>query len=232
VNATTGATLWTVTAAAEVRAAVSYDAATNRMFVPTNGSGIQAYDLASSNMTTPPSAASPWSNPGGTYRLPCTRGSTTSADLACVDTAGVLRVVGKADGALKASHATGVATPSTLWPVTGIATPGFVVSSASAVQRLQVTGAPLTVTPLGQWTPAGLTLSSVQVFGGLGTIVVGASDKMLHKLSLADASDTGQTATINPEPGAVIVGSPAYDVTNDLFVFGTSDGRVWAVKAF
>jgi len=169
-------------------------------------------------------------NPGGTFRFPCSSAGAPT-DLACVDTAGLLRVMGKLDGAVKASFATGVTSPSSLWRVTG-ATPGYVVSNATRVQRLRVAGSPLAVTILGQWQPAGLILSPVQVFASAGTIIVGANDKKLHKLSLADASDTGVTATVTPELTSAFVGPPAYDVANHLFVFGTSDGRVWAVKNF
>lgn len=229
VDAATGATLWTVTAGADVRATVTYDPATNRFFVPTNGAGIVAYDLGTSSPSSPPSPAAGWANPGGTYRFPCSR-SLSPADLACIDSAGLLRIVAKSDGAVKVSFATGVSSPSTLWPVGAGAAPGFVVSNATRVQRLQVGGAPLAASILGEWIP-GLTLSPVLVLASSGTIVVGASDKKLHKLSLANASDTGVTAAITPEPASVFLGAPAYDVTNGTFVLGTSDGRVWAVKS-
>jgi hypothetical protein len=232
IDATTGATLWTVTAGAGVYALVGYDVDFTRMYVPTNGGGVEAYDLTQSSSTGAPPAVTGWVKPAGTYRLPCTRGPAAS-DIACVDTAGVLRVVDKTSGAARASFATGVASPTTLRSVT-TAPAGYVVSSTSRVQRLGVAGTapPLTVTKVGEWAPAGLTLSPVLVSPGTGGLIVGASDKKLHKLSLVDASDTGISATVTPESPSAFLGPAAYDVVNGLFVFGTSDGRVWAVKKF
>jgi hypothetical protein len=227
-DASSGATLWTLSAGAPIRATARYDATNNWLYVATSGGGVIAYDLGTSSATTPPATAVGWVNPGGTYRLGCT-GGTASSDLACVDDGGVVQVMSKATGAVKASRSTGLASPSTFWMVR--ATPaGFVVSNASRVQRLALSGTTLSLA--GEWAPAGVTLSPAQVFPADGTIYVGGSDGALHKLVLATAADTGLTAAIASEDDPAQLGPPAYDVVNDLFLFGTDAGRLWAVKKF
>jgi hypothetical protein len=231
VDAASGATLWTVNTgvAAGVRANTWYDVLTNRLYVATNGGGVLAYDLGTSSPAGPPSPLAGWSNPGGTYRLACAR-APTSTELACVDVSGTLSLLDKATGAVRASLATGAVSPSALARITGAA-PGFVVGNASRVVRVNQAGAPPVLTAAGQWAP-GLTLSPAQAFPGPGMIVVAASDRRLHKLSLVDASDTGQSVLVTPQPASVLVGPPAFDVLNEMFVFGTEDGRVWAVPMF
>ena len=231
-NAATGATLWTVDTGvtAGVRANSWPDVLTNRLYVATNGGGVLAYDLGTSSPTTAPALLAGWVNPGGTYRLACGY-AAAATDLACVDTAGTLRVLDKATGAVRASIATGASSPSALARVTGTA-PGYVVGNASRVVRLLRAGTSPALSVAGQWIPAGLTLSPAQVFVGAGTIVVAASDKRLHKLALATASDTGQSVLVTSQRSTVLLGPPAFDVVNNLFVFGTDDGRVWAVPSF
>jgi outer membrane protein assembly factor BamB len=230
VDATTGVTLWSVDAGSGVRALIHYDAATNRIFVPTTGAGVIAYDLASSSPSAPPAPASGWQNAGGSYRLHCIR-TPFAGSIGCINATGLLRLIDTATGATLASLQTGVTSPSSLWRVTG-ATPGFVVSSASRVQRVVAAGSPVALTAAGEWAPPGLTLSPVQVFSAEGAIVVGASDRRLHKLALSDAHHTGASSAIPSQDTDILVGPVAYDVANDTFVFGTDDGRVWAVPFF
>ena len=227
-NASTGAAYWTVNAGAAIRAPTRYDVSKNWLYAHT-ASGIVAYDLGTSSPTQAPSPAAGWVNPGGDYRIACAAG-LASTDLTCADNSGVVRVVNKTTGAVKATLASTVTGPSTLWPVTG-ASPGYVLSSATRVQRLRVGGSPLAISVAGEWAP-GVTLSPAQVFSADGTIYVGGSDGMVHKLALADASDTGVSVAIATEAGAVQIGPPAYDGLNQQFLFGTDDGRVWAVKKF
>jgi hypothetical protein len=231
VDAATGATLWTLDSgvAAGVRASAWYDVLTNWLYVATNGGGVLAYDVGTSSPTAAPSALAGWTNPGGTYRLACAR-APVSTDLACLDSGGTLRVLDKATGAVRASLATGASSPSALQRITGAA-PGYLVGNASRVVRLAQAGTPPALSIAGQWAP-GLTLAPAQAFVGDGMIVVAASDKRLHKLALSNASDTGQSVLVNPQPASVLVGPPAFDVGHDLFVFGTDDGRLWAVPKF
>jgi len=231
VDAWTGATLWTVStgAAGGLRARIVYDYATNKLYVPASGGGVLAYDLGTSSSTKAPTAAAGFTNPGGAFRLGCVRASAAT-DLACVDASGNLVVLDRATGAVKATLATGASSPSSLWPVGGTAA-GFVVGNASRVVRVNIVSPP-SMSLAGTWAPAGVTLSPVQVFVSDGWIYVGGSDKKLHKLRLSDAGDTGMTASITPQAASVLLGPPGFDVVNNLFVFGTDDGRVWAVKSF
>jgi hypothetical protein len=230
-NASTGAAYWFVDAGAAIRAATRYDGATNRLYVPT-ASGIVAYDLGTSGPTQPPAQATGWTRPGGDYRVGCAAG-LASTDIACADVTGTVRILDKTTGAVKASLATTVTSPSTLWPVGG-SSPGYVLSSAASVQRLLVGGSPLAITVAGEYAP-GVTLSPVVVFTSEDSIYVGGSDNMLHKLALGDASDTGLGVAIAPEAAGVTtvqIGPPAYDGVNQQFLFGTDDGRIWAVQKF
>jgi outer membrane protein assembly factor BamB len=232
VDCATGATLWSVDTgvAAGVRGKPYYDSVTNRLFVATNGGGVLAYDIGLSNPASAPPLAAGFVNPGGTYRLSCGRVPSAATDFACVDVTGVLRVLTTATGNVRATLATGVSSPSALAGIGG-ATPGFVVSNASRVVRILAAGSPPVLTPAGQWSP-GLTLSPSQTIAARGAIYVGASDRRLHKLAIADASDTGAFVSINPQPASVLLGPPGVDVVNEMFFFGTDDGRLWAVPVF
>jgi len=229
-DASTGAQLWSVSTgvAGGVRAKPLYDAGTNRLYVPTNGGGVLAYDLGTSSASAPPSLAAGWSNPGGTFRLACK--VATATELVCADSAGLLLVLDKTTGAVTGSLATGATSPSAVARVGGAA-PGYVVSNASRVVRVNATGTPATLSLAGQWAP-GLTLSPSLSLTSEGAIFVGASDKRLHKLRLGDASDSGASVAITSQPASVLVGPPAVDAVNGLFVFGTEDGRAWAVPLF
>jgi hypothetical protein len=230
-NASTGAAYWSVDAGAPIRAATRYDGTNNRLYVHT-ASGIVAYDLGTSGASQPPAQAAGWVRPAGDYRLACAAG-IAATDLACADVGGTIRILDKTTGAVKAALATTVTSPSTLWPVGGSAA-GYVLSSAASVQRLRVGGSPLAITVAGEYAP-GATLSPVLVFTSESTIYVGGSDHALRKLRLGDASDTGEAVTIAPEAasvGTVQVGPPAYDGDRQQFLFGTDDGRLWAVQKF
>jgi N-acetylneuraminic acid mutarotase len=243
-DADTGVPLWVVDVGWPIAAPARYDASTNFLYVATDGGGVLAYDLGTSSPTQAPVAVTGWTTESASYRLACTAAIATT-DLACIDNAGVVRILDKASGAPKASWmpepAMDLTFPQTIWTVRG-ANAGLVVSNARRVVRLVPSGN--TFTPAGEWAPAGITLSPVQVFAGDGTIYVGGSDAALHKLSLANPADTGfeEAVTVASEasthcgtppcPVQLQLGPPAYDVRNDLFLFGTDDGRLWAVKTF
>ena len=231
VDAWTGATLWTVIAGTGILAPSYYDASSNWLYVHTDGGGVLAYDLSTSSPATPPAAVAGWSNPGGAYRLPCVRRS--AAELACTDNSGVVRILDKGTGAVHATWATALTAPTSLWNLTD----GLVLGSAGAVQRLAVSGVPATAVSLvGQWSP-GLTLSPVQVFGGgsfmgANSIYVGASDLRIHKLRLADASDTTLSVAVSSQAAGTMLAPLVFDVQANLFLFGASDGHLWAVPPF
>jgi hypothetical protein len=103
-----------------------------------------------------------------------------------------------------------------------------VIGNASRVSTLTRSGATFTVA--GSYAP-GLVLSPVLVFSGSGSIYVSASDRRLHKLSLSSAAEVGSVAVASQAP-AVNLGPPAFDPTNNMFVFGSSDGHLWAVPFF
>jgi hypothetical protein len=233
VDATTGATLWTVTppTSGGLRATAFYDATTNLLHVATTSNGVAAYDLGTATPAVAPAAAAGWANPGGAYRQGCNRFAPADA-LACVDTAGQLRLLHKTTGAVLASVSTGVSSPSMLWPVGG-ASPGFVLGSATRVARVTATPSPpaLAVVP-GGFAPSGFTISPVQVRVSDGAIYVGGSDKQVHKLRLSDAGDTGLSVSITSQAASVQLAIPAYDVVGGRLVFGTDDGRLWAVPKF
>lgn len=222
-DATTGATLWTVAAGAELRALPLYDYAKNWVFAPTFGGGIVAYDLSGA---VPPVAAAGWTNPGGTYTVGCTF-ADVATQATCVDRTGNIRVLDRSTGAVVATGTfTGTGTPSSVWKVGG----GLVVGSGSAVQAFTVSGA--TFISNGTYSP-GVTLSPVEVFQSPapGAVYVGGSDLKLHKLRLDTLAEVGSVTVTSQLAGAVL-GPPVYDVTLDVFVFGASDGRLWAVPAF
>ncbi len=223
VNASTGATLWTVNAGSPVVADIYYDATRNWIYVPTNGGGIVPYDLGTSaTQTTAPSQPASWVNPGGSFTLGCAY--EDAASVTCVDTAGGVWVRNSSTGALVASGSSGITSPSTLWPVPG----GLVVSNASSVKRLAISGT--SVNGAATYTP-GVTLSPVQVFVANGLVFVAGSDRKLHKLSLSTLVESG-SVSIASEGSSTLLGPPAYDVLNDLFIFGDGNGRLWTVKSF
>jgi hypothetical protein len=225
-DATTGAPLWTVTAGTEIRALPLYDYAKNWLYVPTNGGGILAYDLLNSTLGTPPVAATGWNNPGGAYTLGCTRADVATL-MTCVDKTGGIKVLNRSTGATVATGAfTGGGTPSTVWKVPS----GLVVGSANAVQTFTLSGA--SFTSRGAYQPAGTTLSQAQVFVAEGFIYVGGSDLKLHKLRLADAIEVLPAATVTSRQAGTFLGPAAYDMSSNRFVFGASDGHVWAVPYF
>ena len=65
-----------------------------------------------------------------------------------------------------------------------------------------------------------------------GFVFVAASDKRLHKLALSTLADTGLSRTVNPTGTSPTLAAPSMDVADNLFLFGSSDGRLWAVPVF
>jgi hypothetical protein len=230
-DATNGNPLWTLNAGSSLRAALVYDPGVNRFYVPTSTAGVLAYDMTGSSPTVAPGAAKEWQNPGGSYRLYCIR--TFQADsIGCLDNTGQLRVLGRIYGEVRAQLTTGISTPTTLTRVVGTS-PGFVIGNASAVQRVLASGTPLALTSAGTYTaPANVTISSAITFSSDGFMVVAGSDLLLHKLSLANAQEIGQSAPLTSATSGASLGPIGYDSTDRLFVFGTSEGRVWAIPRF
>jgi outer membrane protein assembly factor BamB len=232
IDATNGDTLWTVDAGAPVRALVNYDSGTNRFYVPTDGGGVLAFDMSLSG----PSEADPadpvqgWANPGGVYSLYCAKGFEAGT-MACIDIDGVLRVLDGETGEVRASRATELSSPGTLVRVAG-ATPGFVVGDADAIQRLVATGSPYTLERAGIWSAGPQAISSALILSVSGYIIVASSDGSLHELRLADAQWVSQTVAVPSATGAVELGPIAYDTVDHLYVFGTAEGRVWAIPTF
>jgi len=227
INAMTGDTLWTVSAGSPVDALITYDAATDLFWVPTSGAGVKAFSLAGSSPTVAAKLA--WSSPdtSGSYRVYCVR-TAGYTYIACVDTSGMLRVMDKTKGTVLASAST-VSAPTGMVRVQGsAATPGMVVSSASAVQVLTITGTTPTIASAGTWTPS-LTLSTPSVYADSGYFVVGGSDRRLHKVSLANATQTSQSAQVTTQAPSMNLGQPILDTASGLHIFGTSDGHIWAI---
>ena len=238
IDARNGDTLWTVNAGSSLRAAILYDPVVNRIFVPTQNGGVLSYDMGPSapRTTAPAVRATSWQNPGGQYTLHCIR-TFENDSVACIDRQGRLRVLDSLTGAVRALIATSVSTPSTLARVVGTA-PGFAVGNASTVRRITATyttGGSLSLAPAGTFNaPSGVTLSAAIIFSRDGFMVVAGSDLKLHKLSLADAQeiDPALAPTVtSAQPGALL-GPIAYDGVGRRFVFGTSEGRIWAVPRF
>ncbi len=227
IDATTGETLWTVNAGASVQALVTYDSAGYRFYVPTAGGGVVAFDMRPSGPTAPAVPLAGWQNPGGAYSLYCAR-TYEATSIACVDRTGVLLVLDAATGAIRASLATGLTSPSTLIRVTG-ATPGFVVTNARQVQRIVASGAPTVLSTLGTWLPTSGVISSALVLSVSGYVVVSSSDGSLHRLRLSDAQWLSQTPPLPSVTSPRFLGPIAYDTANGLYVFGSSEGRVWAI---
>ena len=217
-------------AGAPVRALVSYDDRTNRFYVPTAGGGVAAFDLGPSSPTVPATPLAGWQNPGGTYSLYCSK-SFDAGNIACIDRSGLLRVLDGATGAARATYATGVTSPSTMVRLAGT-TPGFVVGNASQIQRLLATGTPWVLSQAGSWSSGSNVISSALVFSSSGYIMVTSSDGTLQKLQLSNAQWMAQST---PVPSVVAdrrLGPAVYNSADKLFVFGTSEGRVWAVPSF
>jgi outer membrane protein assembly factor BamB len=235
-NALTGATLWSFSAGAGIYSLLTYDPLTNIFYVPTAGAGVLAYSLAGSSPSVAPTPAPGWTNPepAGLYRLTCVR-TAASAGIACLNTSGVLRVMDKVTGALQApAYATAIPAPTGLARVTGsAATPGLVVSSASQLQILTATGTPYAIASAGVWSPAGVTLSTPSIYGDRGFLLVGGSDRRLHRISLAGATEQAQSSQVGTQnTGGIRLGQPVLDADTGRCLFGTSDGHIWALPSF
>jgi outer membrane protein assembly factor BamB len=222
IDASTGVTIWTVNVGNAIRALVKYDSTKNWIYVPTDSAGIIAFNLAgSSDLGIPPALASGWVNPGGSYSLGC----SGTSQLFCTDRSGLVRILDRSTGSVVASGASLLTSPSSITGITG----GVVVSNASKVVKLAISGSSLTVS--GTWTP-GSTLSPALVFQSVGSIYAGGSDGKLHKVSLTSMVETASVSVASQGTTTVYLGPPNYDVTNDLFLFGSSNGHLWAVKYF
>jgi outer membrane protein assembly factor BamB len=230
VNALTGATLWTVSAGAQVRALVTYDSNTNRFYVPTTA-GVAAFDLTGSSPSTRAAALAGWTNPGGNYSLYCAR-TWDVGTIACIDRSGVMRLLDAATGAVRTTYASGLTAPSTLIRFSGTS-PGFVIGSSSQIQRLAAAASPYTLTRLGAWSASGsATISSALVLSVSGYVIVASSDGSLHRLRLSDATWLAQSPAVPAVVSGRLLGPVSYDTTHGLLVFGTSEGRVWAIPMF
>jgi hypothetical protein len=234
IDTLTGATLWTLAAGAGIYSLIPYDPATNLFFVATAGAGVKTYTLTGSGPTVAATPLSSWVNPepAGTYRVGCVR-TAANAGLACLNSAGVVRVMDKATGALQAAAFTSaISAPTGLSRVTGTAAAqGLVVSSATQLQVLSATGSPFAITSLGVYSP-GLTLSVPAIFGDSGYLVVGASDRRLHRVALANAVQQAQTSPVASQSSSLLLGTPIFDTATRLYLFGTSDGHIWALPPF
>ena len=239
IDGVTGETLWTVNAGAPVSSLVNYDARSNRFYVTTEGNGVVAFDLTGSG----PSAATPalpvagWVNPdpGGLYTLHCTR-SYQAGRLGCVNRAGMLREIDGATGAVLALHDTGLRAPSSIVRAPAPAY-GYVVGNATEIQRLAA-DATSGLSRAGSWlasaagTEPATTISSALILSTSGYIMVSSADGALHRLRLSDASHLSQSPPVSSATGGPLeLGPVAYDTANGMFVFGTAEGRVWAVPS-
>jgi outer membrane protein assembly factor BamB len=233
-NALTGATLWSFSAGAGIYALLTYDPLTNLFYVPTAGAGVRAYTLAGSSPTAAATPAPGWANPepAGVYRLTCVR-TAASAGIACLNTSGVLRVMDKATGALQApAYTSAIAAPTGLARITGTAAiPGLVVSSATQLEILTATGSPYAIARAGSWSP-GLTLSTPSVYGDQGFLLVGSSDRRVHRISLASATLQAQSQQVDTQGASPRLGQPVFDSATGRYLFGTSDGHIWALPPF
>jgi outer membrane protein assembly factor BamB len=230
VDAATGDTLWTVDTGAPLRAPAIYDPATNRFYIPTQ-TGVRAYDMGPSSPTTPAVPLAGWHDPGGVYSLYCVR-TYEAETVACVDrsTPPVLRMIDKATGNVRGQLTTSLSNAaSSLTRISG-STPGFVVGNSRQVVRIAIGATPYALSEASTWTSPDYTMSPAVVFATDGYVVVGGSDGSLHKLSLDRLQPTGSSQPVpRASPGALL-GPVGYDITDRLFVFGTSEGRVWAIK--
>jgi hypothetical protein len=228
VDATTGATLWTVAAGAPIYALLNYDRSTDMFWVPTTGAGVKAYSMAGSSPTVAAVPAPGWNpDPSHSYRLYCAR-LLGAATVTCLDTSGVLQFLDQTTGAPRATPSTGVSSPTALVRIPG----GLVVSSATAVQVLSVNETTFGITSLGIWAPPGLRISTPVVFTSSGFLVVGGNDRRLHKISLANATELAQSPQVTTQAPGMILAQPVYDGTSGRYLFGTSDGHLWAIPTF
>lgn len=219
-----GVPLWTLSTGSPISALPTYDVVWNLLFVPTSA-GVLAYDMG----TLPPQQKAGWSVPGS-YGVQCVR-TTSASYIACVDRSGDLRVIDKATGAVQGSpYPTGVSTPTSLTRMSA-GTPGFVVGNASTVVRVKSDAAFTTLEEAGRWAP-GLTLSPVLGFSANGYLIVSASDQRLYKLSSEKAEYVSSTDPVASRDPTTEVGYPTFDAMHGQFLFGTGEGRVFAVKAF
>jgi hypothetical protein len=233
-DARDGSTIWTLPVGYPIRALVKYDSTKNWIYVATDGGGVIAYDLATSNdgggtgIGTPPDEAIGWVNPDldGSFSLSC----TGSAQLVCADRSGSVMVLDKSTGSVIASGPAGFTSPSSVSAITG----GVLVSNSGRVAKLTVSGTSLV--DAGTWAPepTGTVLSPVLVYQSVGSIYVAGSDRKLHKVSIATMTETASVSVASQTPSSTTVrfGAPNYDITNTLFIFGSSDGHLWAVKYF
>jgi len=237
ISAATGRTLWTVETNSTVSALTAYDAGTGSLWVPT-AHGVQAWSLADSGPDTP--ATLTWSQDYGPHSTYCIRTAVATL-MACVDNAGDLRILQKASGALVGDVvSTGAGLPSTLVRVSS-GTPGFLVGNADGLVRVVPTtagDASLTSLQVGPtWSPGeGWTLSSALIFAADRYLIVGATDPTaqgihLYKRSSEDLSPISTSPDVVPGRIPTLVGPPAYDSAHGLYVFGTEEGRIWAIPS-
>lgn len=227
VDAATGDVLWKVATGSKVRALPIYDSASNLLVVPSDA-GVLAYDLGTSSPGVAPKALSYWNVPGE-YTAACTR-TTNASYVACIDRTGELRVIEKATGTVHAHLPTGLERPTTVVRMLG-GTPGFMVANNATVVRVTADASFTTLAAPYQWGP-GATLSPPIGFSSSGYLIVAADDQRLHKLdseTLAEISFSDAVPSRNP---ATALSAPSYDSTDRLYLFGTGEGRIWAVPAF
>ena len=228
IDATDGTVLWTLPTGSPVNALPTYDAASDVLIVPTDA-GILAYDMATSTDGIAPQFL--WQLLGATYTVPCVR-TTSASYLACVDTSGHLTVLEKRTGVEQGSLDTGLADPVTLMRVSA-GTPGFVVSNASSVARVvaDATFQSVTLPVENVWTP-GFTISSVLGFSSRGYLIT-AGNLRIYKLSSVNAQELSSSGPVTPcSSDGDLLGSPSWDETNQRYLFGTNEGRVWTIPYF
>jgi outer membrane protein assembly factor BamB len=190
---------------------------------------VVALDLSSSTTATPPGRATTWTSPPGNHRVACVRTTVASA-IACVDTSGTLRVLDRSRGTILGQFSTGVSGPLALARVVN-GTPGFVVSSLSQVLRVTGNATLTTLSAVPGYQSNGQKLSPFYLNSAAGWILVASTDLRVHKLSSETGQEIGQSAPITSRTTGMLLGTPSYDTTNNRFIFGTSEGRVWAIPA-
>jgi outer membrane protein assembly factor BamB len=237
IDEVTGAVLWNVSAGAPVYGFILYDASTDLIWVPTAGKGVVAFSMASSSAAIAPAPALGWTfaDSSGNYQINCVS-QVGGPGLACVNTAGELRIVNRTTGALLApTFPTGVSLPAALVRVSGTAAPpGLVVENATRINLLTVTAsATPTIASVVAFVPSGFRISTPAVYASSGFLVVGGTDRRLHRISLTSGADLAQSQSITTQaPGGVILAQPMFDATSNRYLFGTDDGHVWAVPTF
>jgi outer membrane protein assembly factor BamB len=236
IDTTSGATLWTLGAGAGVYGLIVYDASTDLLWVPTAGAGVRAFTMAGSSPAVAATPAPGWAfaDSSGNYQINCTS-QVGGPGLACVNTAGELRIVNQTTGALMAAmFPTGVSAPAALVRVSGSAAPpGLVVASATRTNVLTVTASSTpTIASAAQWVPSGFRTSTPAVYASSGFFVVGGTDGRLHRVSLTTGLEQAQSPRITSQAGTVTLAQPMFDATSNRYLFGTDDGHVWAVPTF